>query len=338
MSPAGSLRRGSSASTRFARLTVVASRSGASSRRSAPRLVVHPAATGHRRSLVLLGQVRDERLGGEDHRRDAGRVLDGRAHDLRGVDDAGLRQVDDLVLDDLVAPDIRLGLLLLAADRREHDRAVLAGIRDQLAEGLLESAAEDVHAGLLVALGLDLVERLDRVQERHLTAGDHALFDARTGGRERVLDAVLLLLELHLGGRADLDDGDAAGELRETLLELLLIEVAGGLLDLRLDLLDAPHDLVLLPVALDERRLVLVRRDAACATQVLDRRRVELAAGLFGDDLTAGEDRNVFEHGLAAVAEAPRLHAQDVERAAPLGSDERRRRLGVDGLGDADEG
>src|SRR5438093_1576625 len=41
----------------------------------------------------------------------------------------------------------------------------------------------------------------------------------RSAGRgERVLDAVLLFLELHLGGRADLDDGDAAGELRETLL------------------------------------------------------------------------------------------------------------------------
>src|SRR4029077_4506802 len=90
-----------------------------------------------------------------------------------------------------------------------------------------------------------LVQRLDRVQERDLTAGDHALFDARAGGRERVLDAVLLLLELHLSGRADLDDGDAAGELRETLLELLLVEVAGGLLDLSLDLLHAGHDLVL---------------------------------------------------------------------------------------------
>src|SRR5438093_8807398 len=145
---------------------------------------------------------------------------------------------------------------------------------------------------------------------------------------------MLLLLELHLGGRADLDDGDAAGELRETLLELLLVEVAGGLLDLRFDLLDSGHDLVLLAVTLDECGVVLVRRDTACPAEILDGRRVELAAGLFGDDLAAGEGRDVLEHGLAAVAEAWSLHAEDVQCAAKLVHDERRERLAIDGLGD----
>src|SRR5207244_10241255 len=129
--------------------------------------------------------------------------------------------------------------------------------------------------------GRHRVERLARVDEGALPARDHALLDARAGRRERVLDAMLLLLELDLGGRADLDDGDAAGELGETLLQLLLVEVAGGLFDLRLDLLDAGQDLILFAVALDERRVVLVRRDPACAAEILDRRRVELAAGLF---------------------------------------------------------
>src|SRR5438093_8768984 len=160
----------------------------------------------------------------------------------------------------------------------------------------------------------------------------------RSAGRgERVLDAVLLFLELHLGGRADLDDGDAAGELRETLLELLLVEVAGGLFDLCLDLLDAGQDLILLAVALDERRVVLVRGDPARAAEVLDRRRVELAAGLFGDDLAAGDGRHVLEHGLAAVAEARGLDPEDVQRAAQLVHDERRERLAVDVLGDDHE-
>src|SRR5204862_2119897 len=108
---------------------------------------------------------------------------------------------------------------------------------------------------------------------------------------------------------------------------LLLVEVAGGLFDLCLDLLDTTHDLFLRALALDERRLVLVGRDAPSAAEVLDRCRVELAAGLFGDDLAAGEDRDVLEHGLAAVAEAWRLHAEDVQRAAELVHDERRERV-----------
>src|SRR5207248_981297 len=178
--------------------------------------------------------------------------------DLDRVDDPGLWQVDDLAAHDLVTPVRGLRLCLLAADLSQEDRPVLASVRNELPEGLLECAAEDVHAGLLVALGLDLVERLDRV--------------------------------------------------------------------------DAGQDLILFAVALDERRVVLVRRDPACAAEILDRRRVELAAGLFGDDLAAGEGCDVLEHGLAAVAETRGLDPEDVQRAAELVHDERRERLAVDVL------
>jgi hypothetical protein len=43
---------------------------------------------------------------------------------------------------------------------------------------------------------------------------------------------VLALLELDLGGRADLDDGNAAGQLGEALLQLLAVVVGVGVLDL----------------------------------------------------------------------------------------------------------
>ena len=53
---------------------------------------------------------------------------------------------------------------------------------------------------------------------------------------------MLALLELDLGGGTRLDDGDAAGELREALLELLAVVVAVGVLDLVADLRDAAGD------------------------------------------------------------------------------------------------
>ena len=62
--------------------------------------------------------------------------------------------------------------------------------------------------------------------KRDAAAGDDALFDRRAGGRERVLDAVLLLLQLDLGRRADLDDRHAAGQLGQPLLQLLAVVVA----------------------------------------------------------------------------------------------------------------
>ena len=60
-------------------------------------------------------------------------------------------------------------------------------------------------------------------------------FDGRTSRREGVLDAVLFL-ELDLSGCAHLDDSDTAGQLGETLLQLLAIPVRVGVLDLCLDL------------------------------------------------------------------------------------------------------
>ena len=80
--------------------------------------------------------------------------------------------------------------------------------------------------------------RLRAADQRGAAAGDDALLDRGPGGGQRVLDAVLLLLELHLGGGADLDDGDAAGQLGQALLELLAVPVRVGVLDLALDLRD----------------------------------------------------------------------------------------------------
>ena len=64
---------------------------------------------------------------------------------------------------------------------------------------------------------------------------------------------------------------------------------------------------------------------------------LELDAELLGDDLAAGEDGDVLQHLLAAIAEAGRLHRADVERAAELVHDERRERLALDVLGDDEE-
>ena len=82
-------------------------------------------------------------------------------------------------------------------------------------------------------------ERLQRADQRHAAARDHAFFDRGTRGVQRVFDAGLLFLHLDLGGSADLDHRDAAGELGNALLQLLLVVVGGGFLDLLADRLDA---------------------------------------------------------------------------------------------------
>ena len=79
--------------------------------------------------------------------------------------------------------------------------------------------------------------------ESYAAAGDDAFFNRCTGGVHRVFDTGLLFLHLGFGSCTDLDDGDAADELGEALLELLTVVVGGGLFDLSADFLDAAADL-----------------------------------------------------------------------------------------------
>src|SRR5437764_404948 len=94
-------------------------------------------------------------------------------------------------------------------------------------------------------------------------------FSATIASVVSIRDAGLLLLHLRLGGRADVDDGDAADELGETLLQLLAVVVGGGVRDLGADLLDAGLDGGLRAGTVDDGGVVLVDSDALGAAEVL---------------------------------------------------------------------
>src|SRR6185437_1765895 len=262
------------------------------------------------------------------------RVLQGRAHDLRRVDDALGDHVDVLFVLRVEAKRLVLALKDLA----DHDRALDTGVLGDLADRSLQRLEHDVDAGLHVGvLVRELADRLLGAQQRAAAAGHDALFHRSAGGVERVVDAVLLLLDLDLGRAADLDDGHAAGQLGQTLLQLLAVVVRGGLLDLRLDLLHARLDVGLLAGAVDDRGLLFLDDHLLGAAQHVEGHVLELDAEVLGDELAAGEDRDVLEHGLAAVTEARRLDGGDLQSTTQLVDDERGNRLALDVLGDDDE-
>ena len=92
-----------------------------------------------------------------------------------------------------------------------------------------------------------------------------------------------------------------------------------------------------LPGAVDDRGVLLVDADPLGAAEHVERDVLELDAEVFGDHLAAGEDGDVFEHRLAAIAEARRLDGRDLEAAAQLVDDERGQRLAFDVLGDDEQ-
>jgi hypothetical protein len=73
-----------------------------------------------------------------------------------------------------------------------------------------------------------------------------------------IVDPVLAFLHLDFGRPTDADHRYPASELGEPLLQLLAIIVRSRLFDLRLDLVDAALDVLLLAGAVDDRGVLLV--------------------------------------------------------------------------------
>ena len=148
---------------------------------------------------------------------------------------------------------------------------------------------------------------------------------------------MLALLELHLGGGADLDDGDSAGELGQALLQLLAVPVGIGVLDLGTDLCDATGNSIVRTCTIDDRGVVLGDGDGAGVAELFQGDLVELHAHVRGDDLATGEDGEILEDGLAAVTEAGSLDGGDVDDSAQLVDDQRRQCFALDVLGDDEQ-
>ena len=168
--------------------------------------------------------------------------------------------------------------------------------------------------------------------------GDHTFLQGGPGGRQGILDAVLLLLELHLGGGPDLDHSHTAGQLGQPLLQLLAVPVRVGVVDLGLDLGHPTLDVGPVARALDDGGVVLGDDDLAGGAQHRPGPDlVELETDLLGDDLTTGQDGHVLQHRLAALAEAGGLDGRRGEGAPDLVDHQGGQGLALDVLGDDDE-
>src|SRR5215212_1448972 len=148
--------------------------------------------------------------------------------------------------------------------------------------------------------------------------GDDALFDGCSGCRDSILDAVLLLLELHLCGGANLDHADATSELGDPLLQLLAIPVGVGAADLGLQLCHPSLDLCSGAGAVNDRGVVLGHHNAASAAQDIEPNLIKLETDLRGDNLATGQDADVLQHCLAAITKGRGLDSDGSEGAADL--------------------
>ena len=100
-------------------------------------------------------------------------------------------------------------------------------------------------------------------------------------------------------------------------------------------MLDASLDGIGVTDTVDDGRVVLRYLNLLGRTQVLFRRGLlERQADFLGDDLTAGQDSDVFEHGLATITKTRGLDGRNLDDTAQVVDHQGCQRLAFDVLGD----
>src|SRR5207253_8842426 len=168
-----------------------------------------------------------------------------------------------------------------------------------------------VDGDLLVAINAARIDRGEAAYDGHAGTGDSTLLGGCACCVHGVHNATLLLFHFGLGRATHLTYRHATNQLRQPLLQLLAVVVAGGLVDLAADFLYAAFDLGMLALTFHDGGVVLVDGNLLSLAEVRHLHVLQLDAQIFGDGLSAGEDRDVLQHGLAAIAEARRLYGAD---------------------------
>src|SRR5262249_17045533 len=107
--------------------------------------------------------------------------------------------------------------------------------------------------------------------------------------------------------------------------------------DLRLDLGDTRLNIALLTYTTDDCCVLLVDHHLFGTAKHVDRHVLKLDTEVRGDHGAASQDRDIFQHGLAPVAEAGRLDGRNLEAATQLVHDKSCECLAFDIFGNDEE-
>lgn len=295
-------------------------------------------ATARGGGALLLRGLDNGDLGGTEEGGDTAGVNQSGADNLQGVDDTGSDHVNVLTLGAVVAAVEVLGVLV--SQLADNDGAFETSVLNDGASGAGDGALDDADTELLVEVGgLDVTETVGGgLEESGTTTGEDTLLNGSAGGVQGVNDTVLLLADLNLRGTADLDDGNTAGELSETLLELLLLVLGGGGVSHdTTDLLAALGNVVLAALAVEDDGVLLGDGDSSSGAEHVGGELLELDVELIGEDSSVGENSEITEDALAVVTEAGGLDGGDLELTTELVQDADSESLTLNVLGDDDQ-
>ena len=149
-----------------------------------------------------------------------------------------------------------------------------------------------------------------------------------------IFNPSLDLFHLNFASRAHIDLRHPASQLGQTFLQLFPIIVARGSFDFLANLFDPTLDVFTRPTPLDDRRVIIVDGYLSGRAQIRRRHAIQFDTQILKDRLAAGEDRDIFQHGLAPIPITRRLDRSHIDHAPQLINHQRSQGLAFDVLSD----
>ncbi len=289
-------------------------------------MVMMVATTG----LLLLGDVGNDRLSGEQQAGDADSVLQCATGHLDRIDHTGGTQVDVLAGIGVI-PEV---LVFVPENCVDHHRTIKTCILRDHAAGSFQNAAEESGGRLLGLWQVNLVQHLAGVEQSHPAARNNTFSDGCPRGVQRILIKGLALFHFGFGRGAHLHLGHASGELGQALLQLLTVVIAVSLLDLTTDQLAAAFQRLLVACTLGDGGVFAVDAHFLGAAQIGQLDGVERNAQILEDRLALGQRGDVFQHRFTAITVAGGLHRTDIHHTLQLVQHQGGKSLTFDILGD----
>src|SRR5471032_917491 len=219
-------------------------------------------AAAHATGCFVVSGFGHHAVGGQHQAGDRRCVLQCRTGDLGWIHHAHF---------DHVAVGAVGGVVAVVAFAGQHrcndDRRFFAGVLHDHAQWLFHRAQHDLDAGVLVGIVTFDADRSAGAQQGHAAAWHDAFFHGSAGRVQCIFNAGFLFLHFDFGGSANLDHGNAAGQLGHALLQLFTVVVRGRFFDLHAHLLDARFDRRSLASTVDDDGVFLAHFDALGLTQ-----------------------------------------------------------------------
>lgn len=315
-----------------------------------------------RRSL-LLG-INNTGLAGRQQASNTRGVDKSGPDDLQGVEDTGSDHVSVLRSLGVVTPvELFWGSVFIGQKSTNDDGTLLTSVLDDGSDGSSDSLSDHGDTELLVKVVdgnvlksgggflcgyvsafaqrtfafLFLIKKNTKhatYEKRGTTAGDDTLLNSGTGSVESIVVPVLLLPDLNLARATNLDNGNTATELGQSLLELGPVVVRSSrVVDQSSDLLASGLNEVLVTLTVEDNGVLLGDSNGASGTEHVGGGLLKLDVEFVSEDGTAGEDSNVTEDRLSVVAESGGLNGSDGELTSKLVENDSSKSLAVNVLG-----